>query len=433
MEYLIYLLKFSVLVGLFWMVYEIFLKKETFYQIKRIYLTAGIVLSAILPITHITLTNNSEKGVFHETLQSIQLQNITSNDSFQAAAPGEISFISILLGCYFLGGLFFLIRYLTAFQKLNNLLKTTQLKPYKNHIKYCISSQQIEPFSFFNRIVINPKQHSPEELNHILRHEEAHIKLKHSFDVVFIKLICCLNWFNPLIWIYQKRMLQNIEMQADDTAIQQVESTKAYQYTLVKNSLSTKRFLPVNYFNQPFLKTRIMMLNRKKSTPQSVLKIGIILPLLVAFFIGFQLNLQAQETQKTTMPVQKDTESVPFSAIQQAPVYPGCEDAADLKEQKQCMSKKIQEFVSEHFELDTFKKDSTLTGTQRINVQFTIDEEGKVSEILSRAKRKDLENEARRVIGLLPSMKPGMLNDHPVSVVYTLPIVFKVDDTKQAE
>jgi len=117
---------------------------------------------------------------------------------------------------------------------------------------------------------------------------------------------------------------------------------------------------------------------------------------------------------------------IPIAFIQNAPIYPGCEKAKNNNQRKKCMSQKIAKLIQRKFRGDDIASDYGLTGMQKIDVQFTIDKTGKVNNIKSRAPHPKLENEAIRVINLMPKMKPGKQNDKNVGVIYTLPIKFKV-------
>ena len=117
---------------------------------------------------------------------------------------------------------------------------------------------------------------------------------------------------------------------------------------------------------------------------------------------------------------------VPFSVIENVPVFPGCEKGNNA-EKRACMSKKITQFVGKKFNTD-LAGDLGLSGRQRINVIFKIDKTGSVVGIRARAPHPGLEKEAKRVIGLLPKMKPGRQRGKPVNVPYSLPIVFQVQD-----
>ncbi|GAA3646357.1 energy transducer TonB [Flavivirga jejuensis] len=117
---------------------------------------------------------------------------------------------------------------------------------------------------------------------------------------------------------------------------------------------------------------------------------------------------------------------VPFSVIENVPVFPGCEKGNNTKK-RDCMSKKISQFVSRKFNTE-LASDLGLSGRQRINVIFKIDKTGNITGIRARAPHPGLEKEAARVIGLLPKMKPGKQRGKPVNVPYSLPIIFQVQD-----
>jgi periplasmic protein TonB len=117
---------------------------------------------------------------------------------------------------------------------------------------------------------------------------------------------------------------------------------------------------------------------------------------------------------------------VPFAFIENVPIYPGCEKGNNLSKRK-CMSDKINKFVQRKFNTDLAEKIG-LTGKQRISVVFKIDKNGDVVGVRSRAPHPKLEQEAARVINLLPKMKPGKQRGVAVNVSYSLPIVFLVQD-----
>ncbi|MBE9490311.1 MAG: energy transducer TonB [Bacteroidetes bacterium] len=123
--------------------------------------------------------------------------------------------------------------------------------------------------------------------------------------------------------------------------------------------------------------------------------------------------------------VEEDIE-VPFAVIENVPVFPGCEKGNNDAKRK-CMSDKINKFVQKKFNTD-LAGDLGLTGRQRINVIFKIDKNGNVVGVRSRAPHPRLEKEAARVINLLPKMKPGKQRGKAVTVPYSLPIVFQVQD-----
>ncbi|MEM5566695.1 energy transducer TonB [Psychroserpens sp. AS72] len=115
-----------------------------------------------------------------------------------------------------------------------------------------------------------------------------------------------------------------------------------------------------------------------------------------------------------------------LTGVEVVPVYPGCEKKTTNGERIKCMNEKITKLVQRKFDTD-LASELGLSGTQRINVQFKIDKNGNVTEILTRAPHPSLEKEAARVTNKIPQMEPGLQREQPVSVLYNLPIVFKVN------
>jgi len=124
--------------------------------------------------------------------------------------------------------------------------------------------------------------------------------------------------------------------------------------------------------------------------------------------------------------VEEVIEDVPFSIIENVPVFPGCEKGNnDAK--KKCMSDKINQFVQRNFNTDLAQDLGLDSGIKRIFVSFKVDTQGNIVGIRSRAPHPRLEQEAARVIQKLPKMKPGRQRGKPVNVPYSLPITFRVE------
>lgn len=116
---------------------------------------------------------------------------------------------------------------------------------------------------------------------------------------------------------------------------------------------------------------------------------------------------------------------VPFVAIQNVPVYPGCEKKKSNFDKRKCMSDKINKLIRKKFN-GSIASDYGLSGRQKIHVQFLIDRTGQVTGIQTKAAHPALEKEAKRVVNKIPEMQPGKQRDKAVSVKYNLPITFMV-------
>ncbi|WP_299224627.1 energy transducer TonB [uncultured Psychroserpens sp.] len=118
--------------------------------------------------------------------------------------------------------------------------------------------------------------------------------------------------------------------------------------------------------------------------------------------------------------VEEDIE-IPFAVIENVPIFPGCEKGSK-KEQMDCFQKQMKLHVKKHFTYPEDALDAGISG--KVHVLFVIDKTGCVAKIRSRGPDELLENEAERIIGLLPQMIPGKQRGRPVSMSYSIPISF---------
>ena len=122
--------------------------------------------------------------------------------------------------------------------------------------------------------------------------------------------------------------------------------------------------------------------------------------------------------------VDGDNVEVPFSTVQNVPIFPGC-DKGNNEARRKCMSQKITKFIKKEFNTK-LAGNLGLSGRQRISVIFKIDKNGDVVGVRARAPHPRLVKEATRIVNLLPKMKPGMQLGKAVVVPYSLPIIFQV-------
>ena len=63
----------------------------------------------------------------------------------------------------------------------------------------------------------------------------------------------------------------------------------------------------------------------------------------------------------------------------------------------------------------------------RVNVMFTIDKDGSITNVKMRGPDANLEKEAARIISKLPRMIPGKQRGKPVRVPFSVPITFRLN------
>ncbi|MGG6229879.1 energy transducer TonB [Tenacibaculum sp. SDUM215027] len=123
--------------------------------------------------------------------------------------------------------------------------------------------------------------------------------------------------------------------------------------------------------------------------------------------------------------VEEVVEDVPFAIIEEVPVFPGCSGTKAQK--KECLNKKLQKHIQRNFNAELANELGLSPGKKRIYVQFKIDKDGSITNVMARAPHPRLKKEAERVARKIPKMKPGRQRGRAVRVGYTLPITFNVE------
>ena len=289
-NFLLYFAKVNGLIILFYLLYLVLLRKETFYVSNRWYLLIGLVTSIILPLITFTKTvwvNPAPISKF------IEVVPITNDKTISTVSEVPIDWSLILSAAY--GLITFVILLKVGIEIASFFYKIIQLNKQKQTNYTLIYANSTEnPFSFFKYIVINPTLFSKEEFEHILTHERIHAKQWHSLDVLFSKVFCAFFWINPISWLYRKAMLQNLEFIADNQSLEQIESKYEYQKTLLKAVVHQQTLGITNPFYQSLIKKRIIMLNTNQSHKRNSWKYAAILPVLVGFMLLFQIETIAQ-------------------------------------------------------------------------------------------------------------------------------------------
>ena len=81
-----------------------------------------------------------------------------------------------------------------------------------------VGSENISSFSYFNTIFLSANDYS-ENKESIVTHEKAHIKLRHSYEIIFIEIIQALQWFNPFVYILKKDLIDIHKFEADNEVL----------------------------------------------------------------------------------------------------------------------------------------------------------------------------------------------------------------------
>ncbi|GHA43095.1 hypothetical protein GCM10007103_25400 [Salinimicrobium marinum] len=427
---------------LFLLVYDFLLKKETFFSYNRWYLLLTPVIALTLPLLEFETLGNMVPQESLMMLPEVYLGATSpTTEAFSTehvSASGEGFKINWWMLAYGTGVFFSLILIVNKYRILNKLFKNKVVTNQKG-IKIIEVPNSNLACTFFNTIFLGD-QLKEEEIQQILSHEMIHVKQKHSADLLYFELLKILFWFNPLIYIYQTRISTLHEFIADAGVVKTVER-KTYYQQLLNTAFSTENVSFINqFFNHSLIKKRIVMLQKSRSKTISKFKYLILVPLMLVMLMYVACSKETFDSTATDQLIEEanfsSTESnkdgdVPFAIIEEAPVFPGCESLTTNEERKTCMSEKITEFVGTNFDVNAAKPYAQ-PGVNRIYVQFRINKDGSVEEMGVRASSPQLEEEARKVVNKFPRMTPGKQDGKEAGVLYSLPIIFNVDEGHKA-
>ncbi|AKA35351.1 M56 family metallopeptidase [Flagellimonas lutaonensis] len=624
-QYILEILAFQLV---FLLVYDLFLKKETFFQWNRAYLLGTFVFSMVLPWIKIeALKTTVPQELVAGPMVVWQLGEV--DVALQATTERFWASIPIYYWIYGLGALFMTIWFSLKLYRIYALKENGTVCYYPDFVKVTIPKSEVA-FSFFKNVFLGAKI-NPSKQADIIAHERVHIKQWHSLDLMFFELMRIVQWFNPLVYVYQARLTELHEFIAD-AKVAKTDKRKHYEL-LLSEMFQTQSISFVNaFFKKSLIKKRIVMLAKEKSKKVYQLKYVLLLPIFLGMLVytscerdievgndiessegtlsddaqliakierelgtiintkeflelhsellekdkddhvilskedffkkelcmkmmfsqakehaalsdsvlemleklpnpstsrynqylnikkSFQVldkNLKASINQrnKAIRPIVKEDQnlgsgewivvkdvsdltgeeirkvnralnavegtnkmvaitdgdngflitnfieepviisveevngyddiqqkenplkvkvgqpveeiqngaSIPFAVIDEVPIFPGCEDAAD---QKDCFMEKIQNHIRKHFNYPKQAQEQGIQG--RVNVVFTISEDGSITNIRKRGPHPLLEAEVERIIKRLPQMQPGKHKGESVKVPFSIPVTFKL-------
>ena len=118
-------------------------------------------------------------------------------------------------------------------------------------------------------------------------------------------------------------------------------------------------------------------------------------------------------------------EEIPFILIENAPVFPGCENEQTEKDKRACFQEQMLKHIRKNFRYPEVAQEMGLQG--RVSVIFTVQKDGSIGNVRLRGPHESLEKEAARIISKLPKLTPGKQRGTAVKVPYSIPITFKLN------
>lgn len=241
--------------ALFYGIYCLAFRRDRWLQLSRWYLMAALLFSLVYPLVRFP-----DLPLFAKTpVVMLEAVNIASagNVSTPQATVQVASASNVMLFAVYLSGATLSLILLSV--QTGRLLH--RLRRMGWHTRVQLLDDDTPPYSFFSHIIIGTREMSDEELQCVLAHEQEHVRLGHTMDVLLMRLMCCAAWFNPFAWLMLRELRAVHEYQAD-VAVQQ---GKVYLRLLYRQATGIGYGHITNKFNSINIKNRIVMMNKQKS------------------------------------------------------------------------------------------------------------------------------------------------------------------------
>ena len=318
-----YSIKSGISLSVLYLFYWLLMRNDTHFRLNRAYLLFSIAISLVLPFIHsdklpATPIKNFLPPLmiyFNDPVTPSEL-NSTST-SIPAINTLKILFIIYISGMFVVfARLIYQAIYLQAVSRLSD-------KQRKKGFTIISMSTDMMPFSYFRKIYLPIRKIDNDSMDSIIAHEKSHLMQHHYADLFIIEMLAIFQWFNPVVWLYEKSLKEIHEYLADEAVLSTGENQGKYQAILVNQVLGGPVFVFTNQFNQSLIKKRIVMMNRLKTSKLAQLKALFVVPviatLLVAFAnprtiaqvtpVGKQITVTGHVTEKAT------GEDIPGSAV----------------------------------------------------------------------------------------------------------------------
>jgi BlaR1 peptidase M56 len=292
-----YLLESTVCITIFYGLYYLIFRRLTFVRLNRIYLLSSLVIGLSLPLVSYQIQEVIKIPAtveYEETNSFPSLMNSSTPLISNVHIEESFDWSIVLQGIYIIGIVLMTIKLLYSFKKIFQLIIEKKSKKSINPTNlssdnFISTTSKYANSSFFNLIFIDDFNLSDHEINQILEHEKWHIRLFHSYDLLFVEILKIVFWFNPILWLYQ-RSLSEVHEYEVDTRMIQTYNPQMYAHLLLKLANPAAQSATHQFSRKPLTDRIHFLFTKQKSVPMKRLAYLSVLPILGAFFMAFSVE-----------------------------------------------------------------------------------------------------------------------------------------------
>ena len=290
----LYILEWAFALVVLLIIYKAAFSGTTFYRFNRFYLLGATLLSALLPLVHVTVPESTplvSNISIHETDFAQELSGtfvLADAPVSEQTAPVEkadapvqperkSSLWAVILVCLYSGYVIMLfVGWARSIIRARRFLRGKNRRRVSRTVWLVTHDEDFGPFSWMNYIVISDTENGFAR-RASLKHEFSHIRLLHSADLVFL-LACTV--VNPVCWLVLQEIKIVHEFEADNEVITRYGIRNSdYQKLLIMRTVGAEAYALASSFNLN-IKKRIIMMNKMKTRKGRLLWLLLLVPML---------------------------------------------------------------------------------------------------------------------------------------------------------
>ena len=284
-DFIYYDLKVAALIAVFYLFYQLLLAREAMPSLNRAVLLTAIALSLVLPLCVVTihvsapLAPIADRGGFTTPTDLVAPPSATQKPT--AATPLGAELWGSILGTILAAGI--LIRLSVVARscwQLHRLIANGERHILPSGTQVCVVESPVAPFSWMHTVVLSRAEWlslSPS----VLAHEEAHVRHRHSYDVLVVEVLTALQWFNPVVWFLRQELRTLHEYEADASVLSRGFDESQYIHLLMQKATGIQACALANGIHTPKTKKRILMMLKTKTNRGAWLKALYIVPVVL--------------------------------------------------------------------------------------------------------------------------------------------------------
>jgi bla regulator protein blaR1 len=307
----VYMVKVAVYMVAFYLIYSILLCRDTSYVRNRVYIVLSLTAAFILPF--ITLQTGKAWNIqfFGKLLSEVFVTASANTNNVYNHGISSAGLLQIIYSLYIIVALIFILKVLIDLFNLLYLI-----------IQHRDEGSRIIKFHGFNTsgfsamgyIFINSRL-SQDDAAEIIKHEQSHLKQNHFIDIIFIEVVKAFQWFNPVVYLFNRSLRAIHEYQADQECLSSGIPVVSYQSLLLNQVFKSKAFNLTNSFSNPSLvRKRLVMMTKKRTSAIASIKILSVVPVIGIVFLAISAFRDVPDSYINQLVPVTTTQNSPESA-----------------------------------------------------------------------------------------------------------------------